>query len=111
MSITVTARIAPERMKSTRFVPPAMNAASLAAPSLIASLRCDGVSRLNGCIAHRLPRLLDCVDDAVVCTTPTEIPAHPLTDLIAADRVTLVDQGKPGHDLAGRAIATLEAVA
>src|SRR5260221_3723035 len=58
-----------------------------------------------------IPRcFFDCREDAGICPAAADIAAHPLADLIVVAGVAFVDEGDAGADLAGGAIAALEAV-
>src|SRR3712207_782841 len=50
-------------------------------------------------------------DDVVVGAAATQIPAHPIADLLRRARVALLDARDACHDLARGAVAALEGVA
>src|SRR5260370_1385876 len=92
VSSAVAPLIAAVRRNPTTVVPPARYTAPGAPPSPIASATPAGVTRSNGCIASRLPRLLDRRHDAVVGAAAAQIAAHPLPDLLAPSGVAFADQ-------------------
>src|SRR4051794_11465072 len=63
---------------------------------------------LNG--TRRGSRVLNRRYDVVVRAAAADISTHPVPDLLGRARVPLCDTSDTGHDLAGRAIATLKRV-
>src|ERR1044071_1237617 len=89
-------------IRSTRFVPPAMNRPFIfVASAMVAARRYS-----NGCTRS----LLDRRDDADVAAAAADVAAHPLADLVVARGVPLAQQRRRGAELPGRAVAALEAV-
>src|SRR4051795_11604503 len=111
MSTRCAGRSTSHFMRSTRFVPPATNFVCAFAPEVSA---CDAsVTReySNGCIrASVLRRFLHRLDDAAVGAAAADVAAHPLANLVVAAGVALRQQRHRRTDLAGRAVAALEAV-
>src|SRR5260370_10947069 len=106
MSTVCDGRWTSQRIRSTRFVPPAMNFASMRDPAFTA----DGMSRSrtksNGCIAGLLRRF----DDAEVAAAAADVAAHPLTDVVIRFHVAFANQRHRGADLSRSAVAALESV-
>src|SRR5438105_5442408 len=89
-------------MRSTRFVPPAMNFAPSREPDFTAAGICCSRTKSNG--------FTDRLRNAHVAAAATDIAAHPLANLSVGSRVPLANQGDRRADLSGRAVAALEAV-
>src|SRR3954452_7107543 len=111
MSTRCAGRSTSHFIRSTRFVPPAMNFDCAFAPEVSA---CDAsVTReySNGCIrASVLRRFLHRVDNAAVCAAAADVAAHPFADFVVAAGMSLLQQRDGRADLTRRAVAALESV-
>src|ERR1051325_8295943 len=102
MSTTCAGRSTFAFIRSPSFVPPARNRPF----ACVASARVVARWYSNGCTRS----LLDRGDDADVAAAAADVAAHPLPDLVVARGVPFAQQRRRGTELAGGAVAALEAV-
>src|SRR5204862_8093267 len=76
------------RIRSTRFVPPAMYFAAARDPDCTADGTSCSRTKSNGCIAG----LRNCLDDAEVAAAAADVAAHPLADVLVGLDVTFTNQ-------------------
>src|SRR5438477_5463051 len=110
MSTTCAGRSTSHFIRSTRFVPPAMNFADSRPPETIACETSVARAKSNGCIAASVLRFTNGGDDSGVCAAAADVATHPLANFVFAGRVSFLQQRDTRANLSGRAVSALESV-